>query len=88
MKKITSYISHTNKRAWTTEDTPEQMGTGIGSESLLLQCEATSTSASSSTIPASSTCTVATSSERNSSFDVNWPSCWTLEEKKWIFQQV
>jgi hypothetical protein len=75
MKKVTSYLSHTNKRACTNEDTPEQMKTGIGSESLSSQCDATSFSASSSTDPTSSACTVATFSERNSSFDANWLSC-------------
>jgi hypothetical protein len=39
------------------------MENGIGSESLSPQCEATSSSASSSTDPTSSACTVATSSK-------------------------
>jgi hypothetical protein len=44
MKKVTSYFSHTNNRARTSEDTPEHIETGTGNESLSSHCEAASSS--------------------------------------------
>jgi hypothetical protein len=88
MKKFSSYFSYTNKRARTTEDTPEQMETGIGSESLSALCEATSSSTSSSTVPTASACTVATS-ERSSSFRCQLAKLLDARAKqKKMFQQV
>jgi hypothetical protein len=81
MKNMLSYFSHTNKSVQTTENTPKQMETGTQNKSLSSKCEATSSSASSTTNPTSSACTVADFSEHNSSFDANWPSYRTLEQK-------